>query len=171
MPYRTRTYIAGDWTGDSDLIDALKFWNENSRWNLSYIDAHELTQARDTSLPCSIKKSLKERLDSSKTFVLIVGSHTKDLTKGGCRHCRSYSVYGGCHRPHAVDHRSFIEYECEYAVKHDLKIVVLYNGYSVQRDKCPEVLRDKGIHLPAIYNATDLKSYWDVSAIAKAMCG
>lgn len=77
MPYRTKTYIAGDWTGDQNLISNLKFWNENSYWGLSYDDAHELTQARDTSLPCSIKKSLKERLDASKTFVLIVGAHTK----------------------------------------------------------------------------------------------
>ena len=92
MAYRTMTYIAGDWTGDSDLIGNLQFWNESANWDLSYIDAHELTQARDTSLPCSIKKSLKERLDASKTFVLVVGDHTKDLTKGGCRYCQSYST-------------------------------------------------------------------------------
>lgn len=95
MSCRTRTYIAGDWTGDENLISNLKFWNESSYWGLSYDDAHELTQARDTSLPCSIKRSLKERLDASKAFVLVVGKHTKDLTKGGCRHCSSYSIYGG----------------------------------------------------------------------------
>ena len=46
---------------------------------LSFVDAHELTQARDTSLPCSIKRFLRERLDASKTFVLVVGDKTKDL--------------------------------------------------------------------------------------------
>lgn len=66
-------------------------------------------------MPCSIKRSLRERLDASKTFVLVVGNKTKDLTKGGCRYCVSYSPYGACHRFESVDHRSFIEYECEYA--------------------------------------------------------
>lgn len=30
-------------------------------------------------MPCSIKRSLRERLDASKTFVLVVGDKTKDL--------------------------------------------------------------------------------------------
>ncbi|MGE9990845.1 TIR domain-containing protein [Paratractidigestivibacter faecalis] len=90
----------------------LQHWNESSRWGLSFVDARELTQARDTSLPCSIKRSLRERLDASKTFVLVVGDKTKDLS---CRYCVSYSPYGACHRSGLVDHRSFIEYECEYA--------------------------------------------------------
>ena len=55
MVYRTRTYIAGDWTGDRDLIDKLYQWNESNYWGLSFSDAHALTQARDSSLPCSIK--------------------------------------------------------------------------------------------------------------------
>ena len=170
MPYRTKTYIAGDWTGDENLISNLKFWNESSRWSLSYSDAHELTQARDTSLPCSIKKSLKERLDASKTFVLAVGEHTESLTKGGCRHCGSYSIIGGCHRSGTVDHRSFIEYECEYTVRHRLKIVVLYNGCKVMRDRCPEAIRHEGLHIPAVYRGADGKPYWDVDGISSAIC-
>lgn len=169
MAYRTKTYIAGDWTGDSNLIEGLRRWNASSQWDLSYSDAHELTQARDTSLPCSIKRSLRERLDESKTFVLIVGNHTKDLTKGGCKHCGSYSVHGGCHRYHSVDHRSFIEYECEYATEHGLKIVVLYNGCSVMRDRCPEVLRNRGTHLAAVFKGADDKPFWDVEGIAEAL--
>lgn len=170
MPYRTKTYIAGDWTGDENLISNLKFWNESSRWSLSYSDAHELTQARDTSLPCSIKKSLEERLDASKTFVLVVGEHTESLTKGGCRHCGSYSIIGGCHRSGTVDHRSFIEYECEYAVRNHLKIVVLYNGCKVMRNRCPEAIRREGLHIPAIYRGADGKPYWDVDGISSAIC-
>lgn len=71
MYYRTRTYIAGDWDHDKDAVEALYWWNESSRYGLSFSDAHELKQARDTSLNCSIKKSLAERLDASKTFILI----------------------------------------------------------------------------------------------------
>ena len=93
MTYRTKTYIAGDWTGDQDLISQLYSWNNRDDLRLSFTDAHELTQARDTSLPCSIKRSLAERLDASKTFVLIVGKDTDKLTKGSCRYCGSYDSY------------------------------------------------------------------------------
>ena len=54
MYYRTRTYIAGDWDHDKDAVDALHRWNDSSRYGLSFSDAHELKQARDTSLNRSI---------------------------------------------------------------------------------------------------------------------
>jgi len=92
MYYKTRTYIAGDWTGDSDLIEQLSKWNDSNYWSLSFSDAHKLTQARDSSLPCSIKRSLSERLDASKTFVLIVGKDTNSLTKGSCQYCHNTQV-------------------------------------------------------------------------------
>ena len=83
MVYRTKTYIAGDWTGDKDAIDTLYKWKNSGYLNFDFVDAHSLTQARDTSLNCSIKRSLKERLDAYKTFVLVVGANTKDLRAGG----------------------------------------------------------------------------------------
>lgn len=75
MYYRTRTYIAADWDGDKKAIDVLYSWNDNKYLTLSFTNAHDLMQARDTSLNCSIKRSLKERMDASKTFVLIVGDN------------------------------------------------------------------------------------------------
>ena len=79
MPYRTKTYIAADWDNDKAAVDQLYSWKNNGRLNLDFHDAHELTQARDTSLPCSIKSSLKTRMDVSKTFVMIVGPGTGDI--------------------------------------------------------------------------------------------
>lgn len=76
MYYRTRTYIAADWDGDKNAVDVLYSWNDNKYLALSFTNAHDLMQARDSSLNCSIKNSLKERMDASKTFVLIVGSNT-----------------------------------------------------------------------------------------------
>ena len=61
--YRTKTYIAADWTGDKDAVDQLYKWNNSNYWALSFTDAHDVTQARDGSLNCSIKSSLKKRLD------------------------------------------------------------------------------------------------------------
>jgi hypothetical protein len=169
MGYRTRTYIAGDWTGDQNLIRKLYEWNDNNNLKLHFIDAHDLTQARDTSLYCSIKKSLSERLDVSKTFILVVGADTAKLTKGSCKYCRSYdSYYESCHRGGHVDFRSYIQYECEKAKRDGLKIVVIYNYANVDKSKCPDVLKNVGTHLNA-YFYRDGKSYWNYQKIREAI--
>jgi hypothetical protein len=89
MAYRTKTYIAADWDGDKNAIDQLHAWNDGKKWILSFTDAHDLTQARDNSLNCSIKVSLATRMDASKTFVLIVGSGTKSRRAGECNIVRT----------------------------------------------------------------------------------
>lgn len=85
MYYRTRTYIAADWDTDSDAVEQLRKWNDGNYWSLSFSDAHDLTQARDSSLNCSIKNSLRTRLEASKTFVLIVGKNTLSVRSGSCQ--------------------------------------------------------------------------------------
>ena len=82
MEYRTKTYIAGDWIGDYDAISKLYEWKNNSRLMLYFVDAHESTKASDNDLFCSIKSSLRARLNISKKFVLIVDKQIKTLTKG-----------------------------------------------------------------------------------------
>lgn len=148
MNYRTKTYIAAEWTGDKNAVEQLHKWNDSNYWSLSFVDAHELTQAKDSSLNCSIKASLSNRLAVSKTFVLIVGKDTKSVRSGSCQYCGSYNSYlGRCARGHFVDYRSYIEYECEKAVKDRLKIVVLYNSTTIDKTKCPEVIRGLGTHI------------------------
>ena len=170
--YRTKTYIAGDWTGDSNLIQQIYKWNNSERWALDFDDAHDLTQARDDSLPCTVKRSLATRLDASKTFVLIVGSQTKKLTKGGCQLCGSYNAYGKyCARGRYVDYRSYIDYECEKAAGDGLRIVVIYNALTVNRSLCPEAVQYKGQHLAAMYRGSDGRLYWDYKAIKQAIMG
>ena len=82
MAYRTRTYIAGEWDGDSDAISQIYSWNEGNKWSLDFVDAHKNKQCYDSSMPCTIKNSLSERMGRSKTFVLVVGSNTKSTRKG-----------------------------------------------------------------------------------------
>jgi len=167
--YKTRTYIAGDWDGDRDLVDKLYEWNEKDNLALSFSDAHQLTQARDSSLPCSIKKSLSTRLGASKTFLLIVGEHTMSITKGSCQHCSSYSSYWGCSRKNYTDMRSFVQYECEKAVKDGMNIIVVYNFEKVQKSKCPAVLRYEGDHINGYYKGIDGKYYWNYQDIKNAI--
>jgi len=165
---RTKTYIAGDWETDKNAIDQLYYWNNSSKWGLSFSDAHDLTQARDSSLNCSIKRSLAVRLDSSKTFVLVVGDNTDSLRSGSCQYCNSYNSWTrSCARGHSVDYRSYIEYECEKAVADGLNIIVLYNKTYCAKSKCPVILRNRGYHAPMQKWVGD-KLYWDYQSVKAA---
>lgn len=166
MYYRTKTYIAADWEHDIIAVEALNFWNENSKYGLSFLNAHDLKQARDSSLNCSIKKSLADRLNKSKTFILIVGDYTNNLRAGGCQYCKNYnSRKVSCANWYNIDYRSYIEFECEKAVNDDLKIVVLYNSTKVDREKCPEIVRYIGTHIAMLkYDYS-----WDYQAIKNAI--
>lgn len=169
-PYRTKTYIAADWDSDNDAVEQLHKWNNSQNWSLSFHDAHELKQAKDSSLNCSIKKSLKDRMDASKTFVLIVGDHTDTVTKGSCHLCGSYNSYvGSCARGYTVDYRSFVKYECDKAVEAGIKIVVLYKSTIVNKSKCPAAVKNRGTHVAMIYKGDDGKYYWDYQAVKKAL--
>lgn len=166
--YRTRTYIAADFDNDKDAVDQLHKWNDSNYWSLSFSDAHNLQTSSDNSLYCSIKSSLKYRMDGSKTFVLIVGNNTNKITKGGCQNCGSYNSHTySCARGHSVDYRSYIKYECDKAVEADLKIIVLYNDIKIDKSKCPEVVRNIGIHKAMVYYK-DGKYYWDYQSVKEA---
>lgn len=169
MGYRTKTYIAGDWDGDRDAIDQLHKWNDGNYWSLSFTDAHDITQSDDISLNCSIKRSLAIRMDLSKTFVLIVGNKTCSLRSGSCSYCKSYSAYShSCLRGHQTSLKSYIEYECDKAVRDGLKIVVLYNYSSIKKSKCPEVLREIGTHAPML-RWKDGRLFWDYQSVKSAL--
>ena len=173
MHYRTRVYIAADWDGDKDAVNKLREWNNSGYWSLSFPDAHELIQARDSSLNCSIKQSLKNRMDASKTFVLIVGGNTRNVKSGSCQYCNSYNAWtSSCARYHTIDYRSYIAYECDKAKEAGIKIVVLYNSTIVDKSKCPEVIRFIGTHLPMkYYSSYTGQVSWNYGPIKNAIMG
>ena len=172
--YKTRTYIAGDWDHDYDAVEMLHFWNDSSRYGLSFSDAHDLKQARDSSLNCTIKRSLADRMNASKTFVLIVGENTISLRAGGCQYCADYRsnmwmALPYCARGNAIDNKSYINYECEKAVKDGLNIIVLYKSTIVDKTKCPEILRNVGVHVPMKkWNTVTWEREWDYQSVKSA---
>lgn len=169
MVYRTRTYLAGDWTGDQNAIQQLKNWNQSEHLNLTFTDAHELTQARDSSLNCSIKASLDTRLNASKTFVLVVGKNTSNLKSGGCQYCERYnSSTSSCASGYSVDYRGYVDYECEKAVRDGLKIIVLYNSTSVNKNLCPDAVKTCGVHIP-MHVLNGGKVCWDYTSVRDAL--
>ena len=166
---RTKTYIAADWDTDFDVVEMLYEWNNSDYYNLHFLNAHDEKQSRDSSKYCSIKKSLKDRIDISKTFVLIVGANTNSITKGSCKHCNNYSsYYSKCLDGYSVDFRSYIKYECEKAVGADIKIVVIYNYAYVDTQKCPEAVKYRGTHLNLYYYKNGTR-YYNYLAIKNAI--
>lgn len=170
MTYRTKTYIAADWDQDQDAVNQLNKWNDSNHWSLSFHDAHDITRAKDSSLYCSIKSSLKTRMDASRTFVLIVGNNTNTITKGSCKYCGSYNSWTkSCAKGHCVDLRSFVKFECDKAVEAGIKTVVLYKSTTVNKSKCPDALKKIGTHVAMYYKGSDGQVYWNYSAVKAAL--
>lgn len=157
MTYRTKTYIAGEWEGDSDAIEQLYNWNDGDKWALHFKDVHEIKQCYDSSMPCTIKDSLSTRIKASKIFILVVGNNTAMARKGSCSYkdCGNKKWYYNkgyvCNvigKTYSTE--SFIDYECRKAydayLNGKMKIVVLYNSDSIDKSKCPEILRNIGTH-------------------------
>jgi hypothetical protein len=133
MFYKTRTYIAADWTSESDAIEKLEKWNNSKYWGLSFTDAHKLSSCRsDDTNNCNIKKNCSQNLDHSKFFVLIIGENTKSIRAGYCMYCKAYCTCKYIYKTN----KSFVEYECDYAVRNNLPIIVLYNSTKVDKSKC-----------------------------------
>lgn len=169
-PYlRPYTYIAADWDGDHAAVEILQKWNKDFRKSLSFKDAHDLVQARDSSLNCSIKASLRARLDESHKFILIVGKNTKTVRSGSCQYCNSLNSYAHyCAKGHSTDYRSYIEFECEKAFRDGLQIIVLYNSGSVDREKCPDIIKWAGKH-SEMWSLRDGHWVWDYNKISTAI--
>lgn len=184
MGYRTKTYIAGEWDGDSVAIEQLYKWNEGDKWSFHFVDAHKLRQCYDTSMPCTIKASLAARMSCSKTFVLVVGNNTAAAKKGSCAYhdCANkiFDYYYARYKCNVVGKsystESFIDYECRLAYeafqRGEMKIVVLYNSASLNRTKCPSILRYVGTHMEMkSYNDFWKQYMFDYNKVKKAIEG
>jgi Thoeris protein ThsB, TIR-like domain len=128
MPYRTKTYIAFDGDYDIRYYWLMKAWKHNQVdffLQFNFFDAHEINTARDSSLEQTIKRRLKERLNNSKLFILLIGSQTRFLYR-------------------------FVRWEIEQAISMDLPIIAVnLNGLKyMDSDRCPPILREElAIHI------------------------
>lgn len=114
-PRRTKTYVAFD--GDDDLMSFrnIQRWSADEAVAFTLNDAHQINYARDDSLPESICRQLKERLDRSKHLVLIVGTATSGNRKG------------------------ILEYELKYALEHGLPIILVFKGFAADQASTKEL--------------------------------
>lgn len=131
MAYRNRTFVSFDGDTDMHYYRLMTAWHQNDRSPFNFYNAHELEQARDSSLEATIKASLARRMAESSVFVLLVGDRTRFLYK-------------------------FVRWEMEQALARRLPIIAVnLNGTRfMDEERCPPLLRDKlAIHIsfnPAI---------------------
>ncbi len=111
MAYRNGTYIAFDGQGttspdESDIkyFNLLKAWKKSGQ-DFKFSDSHKKTyQVRDSSYRETLKRRLRERLNESKNFLLILSEDTR------------------------AD-REMLNYEIEVAIELKLPIVACYVNY------------------------------------------
>lgn len=118
MPYRNKTYVCFDGDNDMKYYDLMRAWKQNDNTDFNFYDAHDLNTARDTSQEESIKRQLKTRLQNTKIFVVLLGEHTKYLTK-------------------------FVKWEMEQAIALELPIIVVNVNKirGVDNERFPSALR------------------------------
>ncbi len=125
MAYRNKTYVAFDGDTDMRAYGLMKAWKQNDYTDFNFHDAHDIKQARDTSTEETIKRSLRERMNNSKVFVLLVGQSTRYLYR-------------------------YVRWEIELALSMNLPIVVVNLSQQRSHDNylCPPILRDAlAIHI------------------------
>lgn len=117
-------YVSMDADYDIRYYYLMKAWKQNDNIGFNFYDAHDINKNYDKSEE-SIKRSLKERLDNSKVFVLLVGEHTRYLYK-------------------------YVRWEIAEAIKRELPCIVInINGKrSLDEELCPPLMRNHlAIHI------------------------
>lgn len=106
--------------GDNDIhyYRLMQAWHVNEKFNFTFRNAHDLTQARDTSSEETIKRSLKSRLNSSDILLVLIGKSTKNLYK-------------------------FVRWEIEVALEIGMPIIAvnLDGSRNMNSALCPPILR------------------------------
>lgn len=117
MAYTNKTYVAFDADNDIRYYRLMQAWKNNENQSFDFYDAHDLNNLMSFSSEETIKAKLRERLQNTKIFVLLVGSNTKYLYK-------------------------FVRWEIEQAISRKIPIIVVnLNGKrSKDSNLCPSVL-------------------------------
>ena len=144
MAYRNKVFVSFDGDNDIHYYRLMKAWKQNDRTEFNFFNAHDIKQARDTSLELSIKRSLRDRLLNSKIFVVLIGERTRYLTK-------------------------FVRWEMEQALSLELPIIgVNLNGLRQQdSDRCPPIIKNELV-IYVSFNAAILQhalEHWPESSV------
>jgi hypothetical protein len=118
MSYRNKTYVAFDADTDMHYYRIMQAWKENDKIDFDFHNAHELNNIMIWSSEETIKRRLRERLNNTKYFILLIGKHTKSLYQ-------------------------FVRWEIEVAINMDIPIICanLSGKKTMDADLCPSILQ------------------------------
>lgn len=122
MSYRNKTYVAFA-SEEIHYYRLMEAWRDNDKIAFEFYDAHDLFQARDTSLPETIKARLRERMKNVKQVVLLGSAKAKSKGSDGV---------------------SFLAHEVKVMMEFNLPVVVanLDQDRTVDRNFIPTPLLD-----------------------------
>ncbi|UCA60722.1 TIR domain-containing protein [Chryseobacterium rhizoplanae] len=126
-------YVCFDGDNDIRYYRLMQAWDQNEKFDFTFVNAHDITQSRDTSTEETIKRSLRTRLKASDVLIVLVGENTRNLYK-------------------------FVRWEIEVAIEMGLSIIVvnLDGKRSINSTLCPPILRDElAIHVPFSHKIID----------------
>ena len=79
MSYSNKTYIAFDADNDIHYYRLMQAWKQSDNHSFNFYDAHDLNNLMKSSSEETIKSKLRERLNNTKVFVLLVGEQSPFL--------------------------------------------------------------------------------------------
>lgn len=166
MKVGTKIHIAADWEEDQSAVNQIYKWNEEQEEVFSLTDSSELLEDMESEWSCFAKTVLKSKVQEADIFLLVVGEDTISVKEGGCPLCENYrSFSGNCAHGRTTDKRGFIEFQCAMALEFNKKIIVLYHADSIDKSKCPFVIRETGSHFAMKSVKSDGKTEWNLSVI------
>lgn len=123
MTYRNKTFVSFA-SEDIRSYRLMCAWRSNQNIDFNFHDAHDLNTARDTSLPETINRRLRERLKNTKQVVMLIG----DVS-----------------RRKAARQSSFFSYEVRAIYELNLPIVFvnLNNSRASQKHRLPTKLAEQ----------------------------
>lgn len=119
MVYTNKIYVAFDADNDIRYYRLMQAWKKSDHTSFNFYDAHDLNNLMSYSTEETIKAKLRERLQNTKLFILLVGENTKYLYK-------------------------FVKWEIEQAIKRGIPIIVVNLNGKRSKDSslCPAVLNN-----------------------------
>lgn len=117
MSYRNKTYVIFD-GDDIHNYRLMQAWTQNASIDFNFHDAHEVRAIRSFSEEEAVKRGLRERFQTAKQVILLVGEHTRYLYK-------------------------YVRWEIDVAQELKLPIIIAnLNGKRVyDSENCPPIMR------------------------------
>lgn len=118
MSYRNKTYVIFD-GDDIHNYRLMLAWTQNAHIDFNFYDAHDTRQIRSNSEKESVKRGLRERFQTAKQAIVLVGEHTRYLY-------------------------DYVRWEIEVAQELSFPIIVanLNGKRSYDSENCPPIMRD-----------------------------